>query len=374
MNKIAIFGAGKIGTAVYKMVLEFNKYHIYHSNSMRKPIAEPMVFDKSLPPNNINHLQHFTFLDVEDSSPQSIAYRLKDLDLQVVINCLPFFLNEKLAQASILANCHYIDFTEDDAMSEKVRNLYKMTNLKCITKCGLAPGFINYVGADLVQGLEKSGLYIYVGALPRVISNYSEDKPNYDLSWSVDGLVNEYIQPAKVKDWNKIQYVKPLQCIETVLIDGVKYESAITSGGVGTLPEDLENVEDVYYQTLRYPGHYDWVKREIYNTDGDFDKLKESFLQHFTYNDDIVIVTLAEACGFVGAQATKRTWSSKYYGKNGLSAIQATTAAGGVAILEMLIKGKWALRNEPINHKDISLEDFKKTWAFQTYYSTVPPI
>jgi saccharopine dehydrogenase-like NADP-dependent oxidoreductase len=346
--RVAIFGAGKIGSAVSKILT--GTLNISH-----------VIVDENGTPG-------FKF-DLTAISSEYITELLKFNNITHIVNALPFHLNEKVATAAFNAGCNYIDFTEDDAMSDKVQEIYKNSHiLICATKCGLAPGFVNYIGYDLVRQIEKpNSLIVSVGALPRNVS-FSEDKPadSYNLSWSVDGLVNEYIRPCRVRHNGKEIEVKALTDIKTVILDGTTYEYANTSGGVGSLLKDLSTVPNIAYKTMRYPGHYKYVSNIVKMHNGDFEKIKQEFLKTFPYNDDDVIVVYAEATGTSNnGQYVRRTYSNKIYGSKGLTGIQATTAASGTAILEMMIDNELS---GVINHKDISLYDFKKTESYKAYY------
>ena len=80
-------------------------------------------------------------------------------------------------------------------------------------------------------------LAMRVGALPQFPANAL----NYNLTWSTDGLINEYCNLCEaIHDGRRIQ-VLPLEGLEAFSLDGVRYEAFNTSGGLGTLCESLEN-------------------------------------------------------------------------------------------------------------------------------------
>jgi saccharopine dehydrogenase-like NADP-dependent oxidoreductase len=153
-----------------------------------------------------------------------------------------------------------------------------------------------------------------------------------------------------------------------VLLDGTEYEAAYTSGGIGSLVKDLPNVSDVHYMTLRYPGHYSYIKRLIQETSADFNKLREIFLKKFPFANDDVIVVYANAIGKdIEGNLIRRSYHNKFYGVDGLTGIQSTTAGSGVSMLELMITGKIS---GMINHSDVALNDFTNTLAFKKYYNS----
>lgn len=359
--KIIIFGHGHIGAACGSFI-----YDLFYDTEGPFGLNRFEQWDK-LGTNPV---------DIDTLSVDEIAEKLKVVDATHVIVAMPFSYNEKIAQAACLAQCHYIDFTEDDVMADKVQAIYKDSGLTCAVKCGLAPGFINYLGHSLVKNVtgEDHGfkgkctdLMISVGALPRNV-NANPNKPweLYNLSWSVDGLVNEYIRPCRVRINGQSLETAALTGKEKVIADGVEYEARFTSGGIGSLVKELKGVRNVAYKTLRYPGHYDYVVEAVGRLNNDFDKIKAEFLNMFPFNNDDVIAVYAEAKGIdANNRYVRKTYSAHFIGVEGLSAIQSTTAGAGVAVLEMMLAGQLS---GIINHADISLDAISRTNTFQSAY------
>jgi anti-anti-sigma factor len=120
----------------------------------------------------------------------------------------------------------------------------------------------------------------------------------------------------------------------------------IDSGGLGTLCETLEGkVENLNYNTVRYPGHRDIVKmlirdlrlgqrREILK-----DVLEESV--PMTHQD--VVLVFVTVSGMREGRLTQESFAKKIYSKmiDGklYSAIQVTTAAGICAMVDMMREG-----------------------------------
>ncbi len=356
MTKVAIFGAGQIGRAV-KQIL----------NGIQMDI-DSFCIDVSHP--GFSLLNNDLVVDMNTDSVLGLELMLKKHSVTHVINAMPFSFNEKVASAAAAAKCHYIDFTEDDVMADKVQKIYEGTGLTCAVKCGLAPGFINYIGYNLVGVMDTpDSLMISVGALPRTVSyDLAHPENSYNLTWSVDGLVNEYIRPCRVRRDGKVMEIPALGGLVKVVIDGTEYEAAYTSGGVGSLARDLTNVPNVCYMTLRYPGHYRYIREVVQDTRGDFKKLRRMFLEKFPFTDDDVIVVYATATGKdeKGTQI-RRAYSNKFYGVDGLTGIQSTTAGSGVAMLELMLAGKV---QGIVDHPEVPLTDFMATRAFGKYYKT----
>jgi saccharopine dehydrogenase-like NADP-dependent oxidoreductase len=209
---------------------------------------------------------------------------------------------------------------------------------------------------------------ISVGALPDSVS-YDESTPwdSYNLTWSIDGLVNEYLRPCQVKIDGHGREVEALTGIVNVVLDGEHYEAAYTSGGVGSLVNELSHVPNICYKTLRYPGHFKYARTVIGKHSGNFPLVKKEFLEKFATTTSDVIVAYAKAAGKskAGKPVTSARWD-KFYGVDGLTAIQSTTAGSGMAVLELMLKGRV---QGIVNHSTIKLDDFVSTRTFKKYYN-----
>lgn len=374
MNNIVIIGAGQIGSAAYKLINERTRVKnapmtlgdvisTYKLADQTFTDANVYLWDLVLR-ENVSHV-----VDVQSIDVAGLTLKLRAVQATHIINAMPFMHNEKIALAARDAGCSYIDFTEDDKMAACVQTIYSSApHLTCAVKCGLAPGFINYVGHDLAKRIDKpTELMISVGALPRAVASSLDGAGNYNLSWSVDGLVNEYIRPCSVRMNGKELQISPLTGMQEVIIDGVKYEAAFTSGGIGSLVKELRHIPNVYYKTLRYPGHYAYVKEVVDRHAGEFAPIKKEFLNTFPFCKDDVIVVYAECIGKMNdGTLRKETFAQRFYGANDLSAIQRTTAGGGVTILELMLKGRLS---GMVDHKDIPLGMFRNTETAATTYS-----
>jgi saccharopine dehydrogenase-like NADP-dependent oxidoreductase len=353
MSNITIFGSGQIGQACAILIKK-----LFTDCDIRVEI-----WDQHL--SNIDLNCKLVQVDLQSISQDQIKQCLEETETDIVINALPFFLNEKIAAAARAAQCHYVDFTEDDLAAEAVQNIYRDSKLVCAAKSGLAPGFVNYLGHDLVKKISQpEKLLISVGALSRNV-NYSDPKNSYNLTWSVDGLVNEYIRPCQVRLDGQEQEISPLAGLETVIADGITYEAAFTSGGIGSLIRDLNSVPNVMYKTLRYPGHYGYVKNIVDQHQGNFDLIKKEFLETFPHTRDDVVVVYAEAVGRNQGRLVRESYSGRFFGIDNLTAIQTTTAGGGLAVVELIIQSKIS---NIITHSSLSLDLFNSTRAAEICY------
>jgi saccharopine dehydrogenase-like NADP-dependent oxidoreductase len=197
-----------------------------------------------------------------------------------------------------------------------------------------------------------------VGALPRNPTNALK----YNLTWSTDGLINEYCNPCEAIRGGRRIEAEPLEGLERFSLDGVEYEAFNTSGGLGTLCETLEGrVDTLDYKTVRYPGH-----REIMRILLDDLRLSErrELLKDVleaavpATAQDVVLVFIAVS-GWRGGRLIEENFARKVYGGEAPgdpSAIQKTTAGGLCAMLDLLRAGKLPQRGF-VRQEDASLPD-----------------
>ena len=174
------------------------------------------------------------------------------------ISCVNYWLNEKLAHAAIEAGTNFCDLGGNNdvvaaelALDRQARD----RGINIIPDCGLAPGMVAVLvahGAERFQSLDE--VHIRVGGLPQ-----KPDGPlQYQLVFSVEGLINEYVEPARVIRRGTITTVPSMTELEELQFPEPfsTMEAFQTSGGTSTLPETfLGRVKELDYKTIRYPGH-----------------------------------------------------------------------------------------------------------------------
>ena len=178
-------------------------------------------------------------------------------DRQSVLSALNFSFNPKVAQAALNTGLSYFDLTEDVATTRAVKEIsnHARPGQIFMPQCGLAPGFVSIAAHHLAKQFDKlDSVRLRVGALPQFPTN----EMKYNLTWSTDGLINEYGNPCESIHEGELIEVLPLEGLEHFSLDGIDYEAFNTSGGVGTLCETLEGkVRSLDYKTIRYRGHRD---------------------------------------------------------------------------------------------------------------------
>jgi len=172
---------------------------------------------------------------------------------EAALSCLPYHLNIEVAKAAHQAGIHYFDLTEDVPTTKAIIAMSATAKGIMAPQCGLAPGFVGIVAADLAAQFDKCRmLRLRVGALPRNPTGLM----GYAFNWSPEGVVNEYLNDCEVIEEGQHKWVSPMEWVETIYINGVKLEAFTTSGGLGTMCETYHGkIDNIDYKTIRYPGH-----------------------------------------------------------------------------------------------------------------------
>jgi len=241
--KILIVGAGQMGYAAGVELLRRGGIEVYYTDNN---------FEKS---HSIPAGSKFMYSE----NPCNIITD-KNNKFDVIIGAASYSLNESLTAAAIESRTHFCDLGGNNTVVQKqlvMSENAEKAGVFVIPDCGLAPGLACMLAA---RGIEQFGgtadsVKIYVGGLPE----YPVAPLNYALSWSVDGLINEYLEKSKIIRNGEIVSVYSLTELENIDIfeDGDDdLEAFHTSGGISTLTETyLGKVNNLEYKTLRYQGH-----------------------------------------------------------------------------------------------------------------------
>ncbi len=330
MKDVVVIGAGKIGSTIAGLLTSTGDYQVTLADRSAEVLGR---LDR-------NERVRSVTADVEDSS------ELVDLlnGKFAVLNAAPFHLTTMVAEAARAARTHYLDLTEDVASMRRVRELAADASTAFIPQCGLAPGFVSIVAFDMAKGFEVlDSVKLRVGALPQ----YPSNALNYNLTWSTDGVINEYCEPCEAITDGLRHEVTALQEREEFSLDGVIYEAFNTSGGLGTLCDTLEGkVRTLNYRTIRYPGHAA-IMRALLNDLRLRDRrhVLKDILEHAvpTTLQDVVIIFVTVS-GRKKGQLVQETYANKIYSRDvdgrTLSAIQVTTAAAICTVLDLLVAGQ----------------------------------
>jgi saccharopine dehydrogenase-like NADP-dependent oxidoreductase len=332
MHRVLLLGAGKIGRMIARLLVDTGDYDVVVGDSSREALE--LIASRI----GVKTVQ----VNVESSDDLAKALAGRD----TVISALSYYHNPRVAEAALAAGASYFDLTEDVETTRRVRAVAEKAKPGQVfmPQCGLAPGFISIVANDLAQQVEKlDTVRMRVGALPQ----FPTGALKYNLTWSTDGLINEYCNPCDAIHGGRRIEVLPLEGYEQFSLDGVRYEAFNTSGGLGTLCESLDGkVRDLNYKTVRYLGHCNQVQLLVneLRLSERRDLLKDILENAVPITFQDVVVTFCTVTGYRNGQLVQITDARKIYhqeiGGENWSAIQITTAAGICAVIDMHVAGQ----------------------------------
>lgn len=365
---VTVLGAGRIGRAIAGMLAATGDYAVTIADRDGSALAGL--------PDNVQAI-------ATDASEVPVCAQLL-AGAGAVLNALPFHAAVSVATVAADMGVHYFDLTEDVESTRAIRALAAGARSVLMPQCGLAPGFIGVAGHALARRfLDADGelceLRMRVGALPRYPSNALK----YNLTWSTEGLINEYCNPCEaIVDGRRVE-VPALEGLEHFALDGVEYEAFHTSGGLGTLPETLAGrARQVDYKSIRYPGHNAVMKLLLddLRLRERRDWLRELFDSAIPQTGQDVVVVFATATGRMPDRQGRPgpliqdAFSARIGGVGTgaahLNAIQLTTAAGICTALDMVVSGLLP-QSGFVHQEDMRLDDFLAN-RFGRHYTCHP--
>lgn len=268
----------------------------------------------------------------------------------ILLDCLPGTQAPKMARFANDFKLHYANLTEHIEETNEIIELAKNGTTGFILQTGLAPGYIDVLANHLYQQFcidfkveIVDTLEFKVGAL----SSHAVAPHYYGFTWSPVGVATEYIKDAEVLRNFKKTKLPSLSERATIIINGVTYEEDLTSGGAANLPDALTGkVNSLDYKTLRYPGHYSWVQKQINNLDqldSPIEALQRIMEKQIPHIEDDQIILYAAVQGKDSQGRLRRREISKQIlpqkvGKYRLRSIQTTTAVPLIQAAQLLLE------------------------------------
>ncbi|NPA80691.1 MAG: hypothetical protein GXO29_06560 [Thermotogae bacterium] len=268
----------------------------------------------------------------------------------VLIDCLPGREASRMAEAALKSGTNYLNITEHVRATEEIMKMVSEAENPplFILQAGLAPGFVNVLAVRLAEvfrerfGREPEEIRMRVGALtPNVSSPYF-----YARTWSAAGVAVEYVEPSIVVRDGEVLRVPSLSEPETLILNGKVLEADLTSGGAASTPDYFAGkVRRLDYKTLRWPGHYTWVRGLLetwryLGREERIEHLLEELKRIPLVEEDLVIIYVAvsghDGEGELRALERVIEVRPRDYDGHRLSALQATTTGGALAAMDVV--------------------------------------
>ncbi len=349
MHRVLVLGGGKIGRMIATFLQESGDYQVCVGDVDAAALAR------------LRDRLGVDTVALDAADPRQLTSALSGR--HSVLSALSFRFNPGVAQAALAAGVSYFDLTEDIETTRQVREVARKTAPGQIfmPQCGLAPGFISIVAHHLATKFDRlDRVHMRVGALPQFPTNALK----YNLTWSTDGLINEYCNPCEAIHDGQLANVLPLEGLEHFSLDGVRYEAFNTSGGLGTLCETLAGrVRELNYRTIRYIGHRDLMQFLLQELRlSERRELLKEILENaipITFQD--VVIVFCTATGWQQNQLVQLSDARKIYMRTiddePWSAIQVTTASGICAALDLHVAGRLPKQGF-VRQEDVDFEEF----------------
>jgi len=379
--KLLVIGAGQMGSAAaYDMAQspEVKAVTLADADYRRAKDAAARI-------NKLVRSKRVEAEEIDASSEKAARKLMRNHD--AALSAVPYFYNLGLAKAAIDAGCHFADLGGNNRVVRAELDLSRKAEKAGVAiapDCGLSPGMASILAGDLMRriGGRAEALKIYVGGLP------VKPRPpfNYQMVFSVEGLINEYVEPAKILRKGKITTVEPLTEIETFKLDGLPaLEAFHTSGGTSTLPETFEDqVGECFEKTLRFPGHcavirglYDLgmfssEKRRINGVQISPREITAKLLEEKLSGDgqDMTVLRVEAYSARPGAirrllgkqpepgRRLSFTLVDRYDPETGMTSMMRTTAWPASIVLQMLASGVIAKRGAVLQERDVPAKEF----------------
>ncbi len=269
----------------------------------------------------------------------------------IILDCLPGSQAPRLGLIAKNYGLHYVNLTEYVNETNQLIEMAQDADTGFVLQTGLAPGFINILANSLYKEFVKNygnQQVEYVGMKVGALTENAEAPHFYGFTWSPIGVATEYLKDAYVINEFKKTTVPSLSDLQTIIINGTTYEEDFTSGGAADLPDAFSGIaKKLDYKTLRYPGHYGWVKsvlKEVPQGENQVDFLEKKMLSCIPATEKDVVIIYSVIKGFDDSGYLRSVEKAfkigpTVVGNVTLRAIQSTTAAPMAECARMLLLG-----------------------------------
>ena len=361
MNRCAVFGLGKMGECIAWSMKQLG-YEVYGIDIDKDKCSNAL---------NQNYCDKINW-DIESAKKEI-------LDVDIIISALPYHQNYEIAHFAISKGIKYCDLGGSVPISQRINDLAK-THAKqpVFTDIGLAPGLVNIIACDAIRQLGEGNienLEMSVGGIPIRGDNIL----NYGITWSLDGLLNEYRDECIVLEdgqEKKIPALRDVYNVEVYIDKHLQlFEGSPTSGAMAHSIEWFKScgVKNAKYLTLRYPQHFGLIKWMMETLKLDNDTIKD-YIEKTCPKDPIDAVVLEVYSDSVELHYNKTltffhddfinldnlSLSFEVYkyidanAKKGFSAMQKATGFTAATIADMMVK-KLILCNKTCSYELVNL-------------------
>ncbi len=243
--KVIVLGSGKIGSIMAKDFAQNNPKSELTLGDISEDRAKKAA----------SQINGASGIAINTSNRDLFSSQLSDFDL--VLGALPGDHGYVALKAAIDAKVDVVDVAFTPENPTQLDEAAKRARVTIIPDCGVAPGLSNILTGYSASRLEKiEEAHIMVGGIPEI----PVPPLGYTITWSAEGLIDEYVREVSIiEDGKKVQ-VPALSGLEEINFPGVGKLEAFYTDGLRTLAVSLPDVKNMWEKTLRYSGHVEKVK------------------------------------------------------------------------------------------------------------------
>jgi lysine 6-dehydrogenase len=343
--KYLVLGAGMMGSAA--------AYDLSRNADDVVVLADINLQTATLTAKRIGPNVHPLRLDVNDHREVVKAMQ----GCGAVICAVTYLVNLQVTRAALEAGVHMCDLGGNNDVVEKQLALDAEARTRGVTiipNCGLAPGLINILAVTGTQEFDAvESIHLRVGGLPQ----HPVPPLYYQIVFSVEGLINEYVEKAAVIQDGELRYIDPMSGLEEIYFPAPfgTLEAFSTSGGLSTLTGLFAGkVGSLDYKTIRYKGHCEKFKTlldlglatsEPMMVGGSVKTNREFFAdllrKKLDYGDKDVVLARANITGRHGAaeKSLRYEFIDYYDDATSITAMMRATSFPTSVIAQMLAQG-----------------------------------
>lgn len=246
--KFLVLGGGAQGSACALELVRRDETTLVNVADL--DVSDPPPFLRP----HVGRRVELTALDARDEDRVGAAMESVD----AVACALPYYFNLDMTRLAIRAGAHFCDLGGHTELVDQQKGLGEdavRAGVSIVPDCGLAPGMVNILAQGGIDALDEvDEVRMFVGGLPQ----HPEPPLNYQIVYSMEGVLDYYTTPVLVLENGRIVEKEPLSEVEEVDFPEPlgKLEAFLTAGGVSRMPYRFQGVVPAMsYKTLRYPGH-----------------------------------------------------------------------------------------------------------------------
>ena len=365
--RVIVAGVGRMGTAI-SWAMDKLGFQVTGMDT-NPEAAKNMPFKVNLVDGETPRNDFFIVKDAEDICEGIVVNGPRP---DVVISSLPYHQTEILGKWCVENEVRYCDLGGRVDVSKSINeHAMQFATKPVFTDLGLAPGWVNILaeqGCKELHGKAES-VKMMVGGLP----DYSESVKNplrYAVTWSVDGLINEYRDDCLILENGQVKTVRGMDGVGEIEGQNFgKMEAFYTSGGASHSIESMrtKGVKNCSYKTIRYKGHGDMVRFLIRDCNLDDDTLNQIFLKGCGKAEKDEVFIVAEVKG------GDKTWRKEKVIKSDkkFSAMQKATAFPIASVASIMAEREmegnkeqhrdyWLQYNKSLSYDDIPFDKFNE--------------